>query len=83
MKERHTMEISFLAVAATLFALGTGNAAASGCRSLDYEACTQSTSCRWIKGYQRSDGKQVSAYCRKLPQSKAGQETPRTQGKQG
>ena len=83
MKEQRTMEISFLAAVATLFALGTGNVAASGCRALDHQACTQSTSCRWIKGYQRSDGKKVSAYCRKLPSSKVEKETPRTSSKQG
>ncbi|WP_456417759.1 hypothetical protein [Thiolapillus sp.] len=29
--------------------------------------CTASNSCRWVKGYERTDGKTVAGYCRKLP----------------
>lgn len=70
MKER-TMAISLISAATLMLALTSGNAVAEGgCRALDQDACTASNECRWIKGYQRSDGRKVSAYCRKLPSSK-------------
>ncbi len=40
------------------------------CKGMEQEACSQSTACRWIKPYKRSDGIKVAGYCRKLPGQK-------------
>ncbi len=69
MKER-TMSLSIISAATLVLALTSGNAVATGnCRALDQKSCMASSECRWIKGYQRSDGRKVSPYCRKLPGS--------------
>ena len=80
MKER-IMSISFLAIVTTV-ALGSGNVlAAWSCRAMDQEACTASASCRWIKGYERSDGRKVAAYCRSLPGGKPEKSASRASSK--
>lgn len=39
-------------------------AAASACKGLDNSACTDNTSCGWVEGYQRKDGRSVKSFCR-------------------
>lgn len=41
------------------------------CKGMEQKACTQSTVCRWVKPYKRSDGIKVAGYCRKLPGQKS------------
>ena len=78
------MSISILTAVTTVFALGAGNVSATGlCRALDEKACGQAASCRWIRGYERSDGHKVSPYCRKLPGKKAQKEKVPTASRQG
>lgn len=45
--------------------------AASACKGLDNNACGTSTSCTWVKGYERKDGRSVSAFCRAKASSKS------------
>jgi len=59
--------ISRFAIVLSLLAVSAG-AAASSCKSLEQQACVSDTACVWVDGYQRSDGRQVSAYCRAAPQ---------------
>ena len=83
MKER-IMAISFVSAVSMILALTSGNASAEGsCRALDHDACVAASSCRWIKGYQRSDGRKVSAYCRKVPSKRLVKEVPRSRATQG
>jgi hypothetical protein len=66
----HTLRISMLrpALFATAFpllvltwqpALG-----ASECKGLALDACAANADCRWMEGYTRKDGVQVSSHCR-------------------
>ena len=38
--------------------------AASACKGLDNSACSNNSSCGWIEGYQRKDGRSVKSFCR-------------------
>jgi len=78
------MAISFVSAVSMILALTSGNASAEGsCRALDHDACVAASSCRWIKGYQRSDGRKVSAYCRKVPAKRVVKEAPDSKAAQG
>jgi len=48
---------------------------AGTCNQLEQDACAAEASCRWVNGYQRTDGKEVRGYCRSLPKE-AGQQPP-------
>lgn len=48
----------------TLFAT-PAISAPSVCKGLDEAACTAQAECRWMDGYTRKDGVQVSSHCRK------------------
>ncbi|MGQ9830795.1 MAG: hypothetical protein ACUVQI_04135 [Thermochromatium sp.] len=37
---------------------------ASECKGLSQEACIANEQCRWMEGYTRKDGVQVSSHCR-------------------
>jgi hypothetical protein len=39
-------------------------AAASACKGLDNSACSSKSSCGWVDGYQRKDGRSVKSFCR-------------------
>ena len=61
------MKLSHLFVSATVGALliEASNAnAASQCKGLSETACAADSSCRWVSGYVRKDGREVAAYCR-------------------
>ena len=52
--------------------------AASECRGLEQPVCSGNAQCRWIAAYTRSDGREVSGYCRMLPESAgAGKVSPK------
>lgn len=38
--------------------------AASECKGLPQAECEAKTECKWVEGYTRQDGKEVSGYCR-------------------
>ena len=48
----------------TLFAT-PAISAPSVCKGLDEAACGAQAECRWMEGYTRKDGVQVSSHCRK------------------
>jgi len=83
MKDR-IMTVSLFSAVSLVFVLSSGHAAEQGsCRALDHDACVAQPACRWVKGYQRSDGRSVAAYCRKLPAKRVVKEAPRSQAKRG
>lgn len=57
-----------VAMVSSLLAIGlamSGAAqAASQCKGLDNEACDAAAACGWVNGYERKDGRKVSAFCR-------------------
>ncbi|MFD2114114.1 hypothetical protein [Thiorhodococcus fuscus] len=38
--------------------------AASACKGLERPACEGKMDCRWVEGYEKQNGSQVSGYCR-------------------
>lgn len=49
----------------------TGQVLAAGaCKGLQETACSSNTSCSWIAGYERKDGRQVKSFCRNKPGAK-------------
>jgi len=40
---------------------------AGSCKNLTENNCNTDTKCTWVEGYQRSDGRNVKAYCRNRP----------------
>ncbi len=56
-------------IAATMVAQPV--AAASACKGLERMACEANKNCRWLSGYTRKDGVQVSSHCRSLPKKSA------------
>ena len=46
--------------------------AASQCKGLAQQQCAGVASCLWVDGYKRSDGREVSGYCRAQRGAKAG-----------
>ncbi|WP_457676069.1 hypothetical protein [Thiolapillus sp.] len=56
---------------------GSGLAEGNICKGMEQKACSQSSACRWVKPYKRTDGIKVAGYCRKLPgKSQAAQGKP-------
>jgi hypothetical protein len=49
--------------------------AASQCKGLAESACASDSSCRWVDGYVRKDGREVSAHCRLGSAAKASKES--------
>ena len=67
------------AVMSAVFAFSsTTIPAASDCKVLEETACAGNPACTWTKGYTRSDGKAVAAYCKAKAGNKAGAETAAT-----
>ena len=46
--------------------------AASACKGIEKDACAAKDECLWVDGYKRSDGREVSGYCRAQRGAKAG-----------
>lgn len=61
------MKLSQLLTSASVLALmvsASAANAASQCKGLSETACAADSSCRWVAGYVRKDGREVAAYCR-------------------
>ena len=56
-----------LCSAALLVTTSAVQAESPVCKGMEQASCTASDSCRWVDAYKRSDGREVSGYCRKLP----------------
>lgn len=39
-------------------------AGAASCKGLEQAKCGAESSCSWVKGYERKDGRKVKAFCR-------------------
>ncbi|WP_456408393.1 hypothetical protein [Thiolapillus sp.] len=80
--KKANMMISTLS-AAILLSITSGYSSAEGmCKGMEKSSCATSTSCRWVKGYKRTDGRSIAGYCRKLPGKKA-QSAPKSKRKSG
>lgn len=60
--------------------------AASACKGLDNNACSESAACGWVESYERKDGRVVKAFCRtkakgRTPATTKLQKNAATQGK--
>jgi len=63
-------------VAAALFGalmVSLPAAAASQCKGLSENSCAADSTCSWINGYVRKDGRKVSSHCKTRPGKKAQQ----------
>ncbi|MDJ0738864.1 MAG: hypothetical protein QNJ91_04060 [Gammaproteobacteria bacterium] len=57
----------FLAPAALLFGgfvAMSASAAPSHCKGMSESVCASDSSCTWVQGYVRKDGRQVSSHCK-------------------
>ena len=45
-------------------AVSSSALAASACKGLDNSSCSNNSSCGWVDGYERKDGRKVKAFCR-------------------
>jgi len=45
------------------------------CKQLSQDVCVAQPACTWVSGYVRSDGREVSAYCRNAPMKKEKQQS--------
>ena len=58
-------------IAAALFlgvvALNSTAVHAASCKGMSENACAAETSCTWVEGYKRADGREVRPYCRNRP----------------
>ena len=70
MKGRNTMGILSVLAVLTLALNSGAQAASSECKGMEQNSCIQAKTCRWVNSYQRSNGKKVSGYCRKLPRAR-------------
>ena len=55
----------------------TSNGLANQCKGLDSGDCEAAAACSWVQGYERKDGRKVSAFCR----TKAKRTKPKTDAK--
>lgn len=58
-----SVSLSTVVLASTLALISLPTQAA-GCKGLSDSQCSEEAQCRWVKGYARSDGRQVNGYCR-------------------
>lgn len=69
---RHTL-LPFVAIG---LVMGSPFASAENlCKPLSQDSCAAQPACTWVSGYVRSDGREVSAYCRNAPIKKEKQES--------
>jgi len=47
-----------------LLALSTNNVFAAECKGKSKSSCSSNSSCTWVSGYTKQDGKNVKGYCR-------------------
>ena len=71
MQPKHPIVRSFLLTATLVGATVSMPAlAASACKGLENQACAGNSACAWVEGYERKDGRKVSAFCRTAPGAK-------------
>lgn len=63
--------VRITAAAALVAALTSVSTHASDCKGLEANNCAVKSSCSWVDGYTRKDGRQVKSFCRAKPSSKA------------
>lgn len=56
--------LGLTALLAVGLGLSTQVNAASACKGLQADKCDAAQSCSWVNGYERSDGRKVTAFCR-------------------
>ncbi len=69
MKNKSTLFI-LLCSATLLLSAQAIQAEPVACKGMQQAPCSDSTSCRWVNTYKRSDGREINGYCRKLPGKK-------------
>lgn len=57
-------------IAGGILLSGQANAAVQ-CKGLDNLACDAQAACGWVQGYERKDGRKVTAFCRAKAQRTA------------
>jgi hypothetical protein len=70
------LRISSSIFAAALFSalmVSLPAAAASQCKGLSENSCAADSTCSWINGYERKDGRKVSSHCKTRPAKKTQQ----------
>lgn len=69
----------------SLIGLTQSNAAsaASACKGLESAACDASSSCSWVEGYTRKDGRAVKSFCRAKASSKKSADASSAQQQRG
>jgi len=55
--------ITFLGLVAIL-GISNSVSAETLCRGLENKLCASDNSCKWVKPYTRSNGKEIQGYCR-------------------
>ncbi len=70
-------------IAVTVFSAtgGVAVAAEAGCKGLVEDNCSKESSCRWVNPYKRTDGREVTGYCRTLPGKPAQQKISKLEDK--
>lgn len=65
----HNKSIISVLLCSTALFMGAHAAQAepAACKGMEQANCTESAACRWVNSYKRSDGRETSGYCRKLP----------------
>lgn len=58
---------ALLCSSALLMGAHAAQAEPAACKGMEQANCTESAACRWVNSYKRSDGREISGYCRKLP----------------
>ena len=51
-------------MALVMFSSQASAAEPSQCQGLESDACITATTCSWVNGYERQDGRKVSSFCR-------------------
>lgn len=73
---QHLFRIAVLPFFAIGLAMGSPFASAENlCKPLSQDHCIAQPACTWVSSYVRSDGREVSAYCRNVPVKKQQQES--------
>ena len=69
--KKSNIVVSFTTAVTLCMTLASQPIYASACKGLEASNCAANSSCSWINGYTRKDGRQVKSFCRAKPSSKA------------
>ena len=58
---------ALLCSSALIVSAHAARAEPAACKGMEQATCMESGACRWVNSYKRSDGREISGYCRKLP----------------